>query len=194
MLFADTGPLRRVRFRAYSRPGCARAVADERHTQTRLASVFLRSLCRPQKGIAMISRFDNRRGHEIEIAQRLIERWYVAGWDNGCLWIQAQGHALCLRQFCTILKRTQRLFKNDLFRVVVFHFDRVEAHPDDLEIVVRMFQNFAKATQTKCRIVQCKSRRENQTFKFSSPSRQSSVTRPSKHPPVKLNGISVVIE
>ena len=142
----------------------------------------------------MIGRFDNQRGNETEIAERLIEEWYVAGWDNGCLWVQAQRQTLSLPQFCSLLKRIQRLFRNDVFRVVVFHFDRVEAHPDHWELVVRLLQEFAKSTQTHCRIVQYNRRHDCQTCNLGNPAHQSPDTRRSIYPPIKLNGISLVIE
>lgn len=142
----------------------------------------------------MIGRFEDFRPNHTAKVKDLVDHWYIAGWNNGSLWVQPQRPVLRLMESCALLKRIQRIFRSQLFKVAIFHFDRIDTHPDHWEFVIRVLREFAKTTNAQCRIVQYDRYRDEQGKLDASNEESSLAPKTSRHPPLRLKGISVVIE
>lgn len=142
----------------------------------------------------MIGRFEQLGLTATEQVEEFVNRWYIAGWDNGAMWVQPTRDVLRLTEFCSLLKRIQRLFRSRYFKVAVFHFDQIETHPDHWEFVLRVLKEFAKTTKARCRIVQYDPRKGAHAVDAAEREESYSSPKTSRHPPIRLKGISVVIE
>ena len=142
----------------------------------------------------MIGRFETCKAPAAARVDAFIDRWYIAGWDNGALWVQPRRQVLLLTEFCALLKRIQRLFRNRLFNAAVFHFDHVDVHPDHWAFVLRVLREFAKTTSARCRVVEYDARDRAHHRRETGENACFPGPHASPRPPIRLRGISVVIE
>lgn len=125
-----------------------------------------------------------------------LDRWFIAASGDGCLWIQPRRVELTLLDFCTLVKRIHRMFNENRFEVVIFHFDGIQAPRSVWTIVLRLLTALAKSVQTDCRVIRSikvngqppegsdrLTRTEGQSRRLETPGHT-----------IHLNGVSVVME
>lgn len=132
----------------------------------------------------------------VEDVLNVLDRWYIAASGDEVLWIQPRRNVLDLRDFCTLLKRLHRLFRDRPAKVLVLYFDGVEMPKSLWLIVLRLLSAFAKSMQTECRIirsirVRSASDADRAKMKANSEGKESGCRF---RPMMKLDGISVMIQ
>ena len=129
-------------------------------------------------------------------ALNALDRWYIAASGDGCLWIQPRQPVLSLLDFCVLVKRIHRMFNDQRFDVVIFHFDGIKAPRSVWTIVLRLLTALAKEVRTDCRVIRSikvNARPPAESERICNDRESAQQLEPS-HRTIKLDGISVVME
>ncbi len=132
----------------------------------------------------------------VEDVLNVLDRWYIAASGDEVLWVQPRRNVLDLRDFCTLLKRLHRLFRDHPAKVLVLYFDGVEMPKSLWLIVLRLLSAFAKSMQTDCRIIRSVKVRASSDADRAKTDTNSELKDPGcrSKPMMKLDGISVMIK
>ena len=142
-------------------------------------------------------KFPNRNEvNSLDDAVGLLDRWYLSASADGTLWIEPRQPILKLQEFCILLKRIQRVFKDCRLTRLVFHFDGVEVSRNLWLIILRLLMVFARSQHADCRIIRSDKQASGGASKLGRHGEGAGLAIRGDRPrtSMRLTGISIIIK